>query len=359
MMKILAIETSCDETAVAVTEGRRILSNVIFSQINIHKKWGGVYPSLAKRAHEEKIDVAIQKALKNAGVKINQIDAIAVTFGPGLVIALEIGLNKAKELAVQYNKPLIPVDHIEGHIYSCFAQNSQGNPKREINFPFLALIVSGGHTSIILVKDHLKYEIIGRTLDDAAGEALDKAAKMMGLGYPGGPVIEELAKTGDPLFLDLPMPMKNNKTLDFSYSGLKTAFKYQLEKMPEKVILKNLSHLAASFQEVAFNQIIDRLEKAFLNLKGPTLQAWELVVGGGVVANKKLRQKIRQLVKQKKASVLFPLSQKLTGDNAAMIGVAAHYKYQKGVYLKDGFESLDRVARPNLKMWINESKDVG
>ena len=217
-MKILAIDTSCDETSVAVTDGRRVLSNVIYSQILIHKKWGGVVPSLAKRAHEERIDLVINESLKKVNLdpvsnsfppvlattarrrdpflfatQINKLDYVAVTQGPGLAVALEVGIRKAKELAEKYKKKLIAINHLEGHIYSPFVQNSRGNPDREFNFPYLVLIISGGHTEFVIFKNHLKYEVIGSTLDDAAGEALDKAAKLLGLGYPGGAVIERLA----------------------------------------------------------------------------------------------------------------------------------------------------------------------
>jgi N6-L-threonylcarbamoyladenine synthase len=346
-MKILAIETSCDETAAAVTEGRRVLSNVIFSQVDIHKKWGGVYPTLAKREHEKKIDPIVEKALKNARVKIEDVGAVAVTFGPGLVIALEVGIRKAKELAEKYQKPLIPVDHLEGHIYSCFAQNRNGKPKRDFKFPFLALIASGGHTSLVMVKDHLKYEIIGQTLDDALGEALDKAAKILGMAYPGGPIMERLAEKGRSDYLELPLPLARDPRLAFSYSGLKTAFKNRLANKSQKEITKNLPHLAASFQEAAFAHLLDKLGKAITKSGLPFL-----TIGGGVIANKKLRFLIRELAREKGVEVYFPYSDKLIGDNAAMIGVAAHYKYKKGVFLKTNLGRLDRVARPNLKMWI-------
>lgn len=347
-MKILAIETSCDETAAAVTEGRRVISNVIFSQIDIHRQYGGVYPALAKRAHQEKIEPVIKRALRNARTSIKEIDAVAVTFGPGLVIALEVGLKKAKELALQYRKPLVPVDHLEGHIYSCFAQNRNGKPLRDFKFPFLALITSGGHTSLVIVKNHLDYEIIGQTLDDALGEALDKAAKILGLGYPGGPIIEELAKKGDPGFLDLPRPLRDRDDLAFSYSGLKTAFRYQVEAMSQVKVRRHLADLAASFQQAAFAHLLDRLKTAFAK-KGLSF----LTAGGGVTANARLRREIRKLAKQKKVTVYFPPDKKLYGDNAAMIGVAAHFKYQKGFFLKDNFDRLDRVGRTDLKYWTD------
>lgn len=346
-MKILAIETSCDETAAAVTEGRKILSSAVFSQINIHKKYGGVYPTLAKRAHIEKIEPIIERALKNARIKIKDVDAIAITFGPGLVIALEVGLKKAKELAEKYKKPLIPIDHIEGHIYSTFAQNRNGKPEKKPDFPFLALIVSGGTTSLIMVKDHLDYQILGQTLDDAAGEALDKAAKMVGMDYPGGPIIEQLAKKGDPKYISLPIPMWKHKTLDFSYSGLKTAFKRELEKLGPKKVTKNLTNLAASFQKAVFDSIIKKLKMALEQTEVKTL-----VVGGGVITNSKLRREIRKLAKEKGVELFFPFGKKLFNDNAAMIGVAGYFKYQKRVYLEKNFERLDRVARPGLKMWV-------
>lgn len=345
-MKILAIETSCDETAAAVTEGQRVWSNVVFSQVDLHKKYGGVYPSLARREHEKKIDLVIEKALKNARVSWNEIEAIAVTFGPGLVIALEVGIRKARELAQKHLKPIIPADHIEGHIYSCFAQNRNGRPKRDFVFPFLALIVSGGCTSLVLVKNHQDYEILGKTLDDAAGEALDKAAKVLGMSYPGGPIIEKLAEKGKPDFLDLPIPMEKDPGLNFSYSGLKTAFKKRIEEMSPGAVVKNLPHLAASFQETAFLEIIKKLDQALREI-----EVKFLVVGGGVIANKKLRRMIRQLMRQRKLVVFFPSSEKLIGDNAAMIGVAAYFKYQNGIYLKDNFDKLDRIARPDLKVW--------
>lgn len=346
-MKILAIETSCDETAAAVTVGRKTLSNVIFSQINIHKNYGGVYPMLAKREHEKKIDLIIDRAIKNANLTWKNIDAIAVTFGQGLVVSLEVGVRKAKELAKKYNKPLIPIDHTEGHIYSCFAQNQNGNPKRTLDFPFLALMVSGGYTGLILVKSHQKYEVIGKTLDDAAGEALDKAAKIIGLSYPGGPIIERLAESGNINFLSLPKAMINTSNFNFSYSGIKTAFRRAVEKMSEKQVLQNINHLSASFQNAIFEQILRKTKEAILKTKTETL-----VVGGGVMANKKLRGELRKLAKILNIKIYFPYSKKLYGDNAAMIGVAAYFKYKNDIYLEKDFDKLERVGRPELKMWV-------
>ena len=194
---VLAIDTSCDETAAAVVQGRRILGNAIYSQILSHKQWGGVVPSLAKRAHEERIDFIVDEALKRAKVTPAEIDAFAATQGPGLAIALEVGIKKAKELAARYNKPLVAVNHMEGHIYSVFAQNRNGNPERDFTFPYLALLVSGGHTEFVTFTGHGQFERIGHKVDDAAGEALDKAGRMLGLGYPAGAAIERLAKEVD------------------------------------------------------------------------------------------------------------------------------------------------------------------
>jgi len=338
-MKILAIDTSCDETSAAVVDGRRVLSNVIYSQILIHKKWGGVVPSLAKRAHEERIDFVLEEVIRKFSMK--GIDYIAVTQGPGLAVALEVGIKKAKELAKKNNKKLIAVNHLEGHIYSSFVQNRIGNPKRKFKFPYLALVVSGGHTEFVLFKDHLDYKIIGTTLDDAAGEALDKAAKLLGLGYPGGPVIERLAReVGNKDFHKFPRPMLRSDDLNFSFSGLKTSFYYFLKNQSAKT--DPVDKLASSFQEAVFETIIKKTEKA---IKQTGIN--RLVVGGGVIANLHLRQLLRNLVKKYQGEVLFPPFRYLSGDNAAMIGIVASYKAEKGMFVKN-IEKLDRIPRMSL-----------
>lgn len=340
-MLILSIETSADETAAAITEGRRVLSNVIYSQILLHAKWGGIYPALAKRAHEEKIDPVINKTMKQFSFK--EIDAIAVTYGPGLAIALEIGIKKAKELALKYKKRIIPVNHLEGHIYSSFVQNSKGNPNIDFQFPYLAFVISGGHTEIVLLKNHVEYQVLGETRDDAAGEALDKAAKMLGLGYPGGPVIERLAQeenNGD--FFKFPRPMLKSNDLSFSFSGLKTSFYYFISKMTESEKIYNLKKLCSSYQEAVFDTLEKKLERA---IKSTGIN--RVVVGGGVSANLYLRLKLRRLLKKHKGYVLFPPYKYLTGDNAAMIGVAAYYKAEKEIFVKD-LELLDRIPRLKL-----------
>jgi N6-L-threonylcarbamoyladenine synthase len=345
-MKILSIDTSCDETSIAITEGRKTITHVEFSQIKVHQPYGGVYPSLAKREHLTKINPAIHLALKRTRLSIEKIDAFAVTFGPGLAPALEVGINTAKNLAKKHNKPLIPVDHIEGHIYSSYVQNSAGKPNRNIEFPFLAFIISGGHTQLVLVTDHIKYKIIGETLDDAAGEALDKAARMLGLGYPGGAVIERLAKNGKNDSFKLPIGMQKHQGLDFSFSGLKTAFNRLLRKMSEDEINKNMENLAASFQNAVFTALLVKLERA---LKNESYK--NIVFGGGVSANMNLRKRVRKLAKKYKAKVYFPSLKYLSSDNASMIGVVAHYKYQKGIVLQN-LEKLDRAPRASLDMFV-------
>ena len=341
-MLILSIDTSCDETAVAVTSGRKIISNVIYSQSLLHKKWGGVVPSLARRAHEERIDWVVNESLKKAKSTMDKIDAIAVTYGPGLAIALEVGINKAKKLSVEYNKKIIPVNHMEGHIYSCFGQNRNGNPKLNFNFPYLALLISGGHTELVLFKSHICYEILGSTIDDAAGEALDKAAKMLDLGYPGGEVIESLAsEVNNKDLFNFPRPMIKKNTLDFSFSGLKTSFYYFLKK-ENKVKAAKVKELASSFQEAVFDTLLLKTKKAIEITK-----VNRLLVGGGVSANLYLRRKIRKLVGDYKGSVIFPTFKYLTGDNAAMIGIVGGYKAKEGVFVKD-INKLDRVPRLKL-----------
>lgn len=344
-MNILAIDTSCDETSVAVTNGQKIISNVLFSQAKLHSQYGGVYPSLAKREHLTKIKPTVHLALKRARLNWKQIAAIAVTFGPGLAPALEVGINMAKQLSEKYALPLIPVDHLEGHIYSAFVENQTGKPNREIKFPLLALIVSGGHTQLVLMRQHIDYQILGQTLDDAAGEALDKAARLLGLGYPGGPIIERLAKTGESQKYPLPIPMQRHTNLDFSFSGLKTAFKRVVYNLSESEKNQNLNHLCASYQQAVIISLLIKLKKAIAEYQ-PKL----LVVGGGVADNKSLRQQIRNLFK-KQLPIYFPTQKILNGDNAAMIGVAAYFKYQKGIILKNP-NKLDRLPRANLNYYL-------
>ncbi|MFA4827434.1 MAG: tRNA (adenosine(37)-N6)-threonylcarbamoyltransferase complex transferase subunit TsaD [Candidatus Shapirobacteria bacterium] len=363
-MKILAIETSCDDTCAAVLEDDRVLSSVISSQIDLHKKWGGVVPDIAKRAHQERIGPVIMEALKRAKKQnpnptlsldptgasrareikemIRDIDVIAVTVGPGLAPALGVGVNMAKELAKKYNKRLVAVNHIEGHILSNWVKNKNNLPSREIGFPALALTVSGGHSKIVIIKKIGEYETVGETLDDAAGEALDKAAKLLGLGYPGGPVIERVAMKGDPKFLELPKPLQDKKIMDFSFSGLKTSFYYKIKDWPKEKVNEHLADLAASFQEAVFEHLTRKFKLAIEKYQPKTLLA-----SGGVLANMTLRKRLRKLAKEMKLPIYMPAKKWLNTDNAAMIGVAGYYKAMRGEFVEE-IEKLDRLPRWEL-----------
>ena len=341
-MKILAIETSCDDTCAAVLENDCLLSNVISSQTDLHAKWGGVVPDIAKRAHMENIEPVINTALKRAHLTMEEIEIIAVTQGPGLAIALGVGVNKAKELAIKYNKKLIGVNHVEGHILANLIKNKLGKPDRKIEFPALAMTVSGGHTKLILVEAIGKYKVVGETLDDAAGEALDKAAKMMGLGYPGGPIVERLAKMGDKNYLKLPRPLSTQKNFDYSFSGLKTSFYYQIKEWPKEKIGENLANLSATFQDAVFDSLLIKFKKATEFYKPKTLLA-----SGGVLANMELRKRLRKLAKEMKTPIFMPMKKEFNTDNAAMIGVVGYYKALRKEFIKDK-ESLDRDPRLNF-----------
>ena len=370
-MKILAIETSCDDTCAAVLENDCLLSSVISSQIDLHEKWGGVVPDIAKRAHLEKIEPVIIEALirskiydlknKNKTIEnlIKNIDVIAVTLGPGLAIALGVGVNKAKELAIKYNKKLIGVNHVEGHILANLIKNKLGKPERKIEFPALAMTVSGGHTKLVLMEQthpvrnfgppslekgglNIKYTVVGETLDDAAGEALDKAAKMMGLGYPGGSIIERLAQNGDKNYLKLPRPLSTQKNFDYSFSGLKTSFYYQIKDWPKEKIGENLANLSASFQDAVFDSLLIKFKKVIEFYKPKTILA-----SGGVLANLEIRKRLRKMAKEIKTPLLMPVKKEFNTDNAAMIGVTAYYKALRNEFVENK-EELDRNPRLNF-----------
>lgn len=334
-MIILAIDTSCDETCAAVTEGTKIISNVVWSQASAHAKFGGVMPSLAQRMHEERIDFVIKKALGNKYKDLKGIDAIAVTIGPGLSIALGVGVNKAKELAGKYNKKLIAVNHLEAHILSPLA-----NTDENIKFPALGLVVSGGNTLLTKINNIGSYEVLAQTTDDALGEALDKGARMLGLGYPGGAILEKMAKSGNPNAYSLPVPIKGQEERKiFTYSGLKTAMN-RLTEFEKPLTKEKIYNLAASYQDVAFQHLI-RVSKFIINHLSFDIS--DLLVGGGVSANVELRKRLRKLGKEFGISVHFPYSNKITGDNAAMIGVCADLNPK---YINP--EEIDR--KPNLKL---------
>jgi N6-L-threonylcarbamoyladenine synthase len=358
-VKILAIDTSCDETAAAVTEGTKILSNVIWSQASAHAKFGGVMPSLARREHEEHIDWVVEQAITNSQFSIYNLDAIAVTVGPGLSIALGVGIAKAKELAIKYKKRLIAVNHLEGHVLSCLARPNTENLKliiKNLKFPTLGLVVSGGNTLLVKINKIGDYETIAQTTDDALGEALDKAARMLGLGYPGGAILENLSRGGDISVYKLPTPIIGQEERKiFTYSGLKTAMSRLVDKQSlplcgsEKVKGKSgltkqqIYNLGACFQNVAFSHLT-RVISYVIHHSPFTFH--QLLVGGGVSGNIELRKRLRKLGKETGINVLFPYSNKLTGDNAAMIGVAAYFKAMRNEFIEP--EKIDR--NPNAKL---------
>ncbi|OGJ37568.1 MAG: tRNA (adenosine(37)-N6)-threonylcarbamoyltransferase complex transferase subunit TsaD [Candidatus Pacebacteria bacterium RIFOXYB1_FULL_39_46] len=346
---ILAIDTSCDETSAAVVRGQVVLSNVIASQAQIHQRYGGVFPTAAKQAHQENIQPVIKTALRQASLarkiteKWSAIDAIAVTQGPGLAPALEIGLQTALNLGKQHQKPVIPVNHIEGHVLSVLAQaKARKKLHRTIKpkLPVLSVIVSGGHTEFILIKKIGQYRRLGMTVDDAAGECLDKIGRLLNLGYPAAPIVEQLAKKGDKNRFDFPLPMTNVANFNMSFSGLKTHSQRLIKRLivEEKLDQKTINDFCASLQEGVFSHIIYKLEKLL-----DQIEIKELWLGGGVAANLILRAKLRSLARSQKLSFRAPYSSKLTGDNAAMIGVAGSYILAR----KPSFKAQKLDRRPS------------
>ncbi len=317
-MIILGIETSCDETSVAlVKEGREILANVIHSQL-IHQKFGGVVPELASREHIRRVLPVMNEALQLAGFRLKDVDGFAATFGPGLVGALLVGLSLAKSLAYFLRKPFIAVNHLEGHI----AANLLAHP--DLENQHICLLVSGGHTELVDVDGFGNYTILGKTLDDAAGEAFDKIAKLLGLGYPGGPALDQLAQTGNPEYARFPRAMPDPSRLDFSYSGLKTAVALHLQNLTQEELGHSRADIAAAFQEAAIDLLIT---KAMLALKQTGRKT--LAVSGGVAANSRLRLKLSQVCRSDQIRLLFPPFELCT-DNAAMIAAAGYYHLQRG-----------------------------
>ena len=331
---ILAIESSCDETSAAVVvNGREVLSNVIASQISTHEKYGGVVPEVASRMHIEAISGVVEEALEKANVTLDKIDAIGVTYGPGLVGALLVGLQFAKGLSFATKKPLIGVNHIEGHICANYIQHKELKP------PFVSLVVSGGHTFIVHVKDYGNYEVIGQTRDDAAGEAYDKVARALGLGYPGGPKIDKLAKEGNPKAIAFPKANFHEETLDFSFSGVKSAVLNYLNKCKMQNIEANKADVAASFQYA----VIDVLkENVLMTCKKRNVKT--IAIAGGVASNSSLRETLIKEASKRGIEVLFP-APILCTDNAAMIGSAAYFNFVNGK-----ISDLNLNAKPNLKL---------
>lgn len=331
---ILAIESSCDETSAAVVRnGREVLSNIISSQIDIHKKFGGVVPEVASRKHLENISPVIDEALEFSGVSTDDLDAVAVTSGPGLVGALLIGLSIAKAIAYSKNIPFLGVNHIEGHISANYIEHKKLEP------PFVCLVASGGHSHIVNVLDYTSCEIMGRTRDDAAGEAFDKIARAIGLGYPGGPLLDKLAASGDPQAIDFPRAFLEEGSYDFSFSGLKSAVLNYLNSKKMKNEEVNTADVAASFQEAVTDVLSAKLIRAAKD-KGSKYA----VLAGGVASNSRLRALLKERGDEAGIEVLYP-SPVLCTDNAAMIGCAAYYRFIKG-YRSD----FTLNAMPNLSI---------
>ena len=324
---ILGIESSCDETSVAIVKnGREVLSNVINTQISIHELYGGVVPEIASRNHVENISPVMKEALKEANINIDDVDGIACTYGPGLVGALLVGVSYAKALSYAANKPLIGVNHIQGHIAANYITYKDLKP------PFLTLLISGGNTQLVLVKDYTEFEILGKTRDDAVGEAFDKIARVIGLGYPGGPKMDKLAQDGTP---NIDLPKVHIEGLDFSFSGLKTAIINLHHKTPDI----NKADLAASFEKDVAEILLDNTKKA---VKETNIN--KIALAGGVSANSYIRKAFKELEEKEDIKVYYP-ELKLCTDNAAMIASAGYYNFLKG-----NFSDLKLNAVPNLKL---------
>lgn len=331
---ILAIESSCDETAAAVVKnGRDVLSNVISSQIDLHTLYGGVVPEIASRKHIEKINQVIEEALREAGTALEQIDAVAVTYGPGLVGALLVGVAEAKAIAYAAKKPLVGVHHIEGHIAANFIEHKELKP------PFFSLVVSGGHTHLVRVKDYGKFDIIGRTRDDAAGEAFDKVARAIGLGYPGGPKIDRVAKEGDPDAVAFPRAHMEDAPYDFSFSGLKSAVLNYINGCRMKGETYSQADVAASFQKAVTDVLVENAMRA-----AKEYNMDKFAIAGGVASNTALRAAMAKACEAEGIKLYYPSPVYCT-DNAAMIGAAAYYEYRNGT--RHGW---DLNAVPNLKL---------
>ena len=331
---ILGIESSCDETAAAVVKnGREVLSNVINTQIDIHKKYGGVVPEIASRKHIENIDAVIDEALLQAGKTLDDIDAIAVTNGPGLVGALLVGVSEAKAIAYAKNLPLVPVHHIRGHITANFLAHPDLEP------PFVCLVASGGHSHIVNVKSYTDFEVLGRTRDDAAGEAFDKIARVLGLGYPGGPLVDKLSKEGNPKAIDFPRVKMDKDSLDFSFSGVKTAVINYIHKFEQNGEEINRADVAASFQDAVTDALCEHTIEGAKRVGAKTV-----AIAGGVAANSELREKMTKECEKFGINVVYP-PPVLCTDNAAMIAASGYYSFVEGVRA-----DLDLNAIPNLPL---------
>lgn len=333
-MLILGIDTSCDDTSVSVIEGKnKVLSSIVSSQVDLHSIFGGVVPEIASRKHLEIIDGIFHEAISKANISKDQLNLIAVTHGPGLIGSVLVGLCFAKGLALSLDKPIIGINHVEAHGMSIFLE-------KEIEFPFISLVVSGGHTCILLMEEPCNYKVIGSTRDDAAGEAFDKIAKFLGLGYPGGPVIEKLSLDGKTDYVFFPRPMAEEDNLDYSFSGLKTAFINWANK--NTISEKNIHHVLASFQEAIFDALFGKLIKA-----SKKYNVNRIVVAGGVASNSKLRAFFEKQAKVNNMDVFFPSPSNCT-DNASMIALTGYFYYEKGLLSSLDIKGFSRMFLKGL-----------
>ena len=331
-MIVLGIESSCDETSASIVKDYKILSNVVYSQ-EIHSEYGGVVPELASREHQKNISYVVDRSISKSKIKINDIDGIAVTYGAGLKGALLVGLNFAKGMSMALDIPYVGVNHLEGHLFSNIMEN------KEIKFPFISLIVSGGHTQIWRVNKIGEYDLLANTVDDAAGEAFDKGARLLGLSYPGGPEIQRVSADGDSKFYNFPRPRVKKSKYDFSFSGLKTALLYKVREMGDENMRENVSNIAASYQEAIVDTLLDRIDRISTeeNIN-------QISIAGGVAANKRFREKSEELSSKNNISIYFPDLSFCT-DNAAMIAMAGYEKLNSGVH-----SDLALEANPNLSL---------
>ena len=351
---IIAFDTSCDDTSVAVLKGRKVLSSCLSSQIELHAGYGGVVPMIARKAHEENIQKVNEDALRKAKVKIEDIDYICATYGPGLAIDLEVGLKFAQNLSLKYNKPFVPVNHMEGHMLSGLLLNNKGKsftnelPKDlNILFPALALLISGKHTELIYMENIGKYKKLGETLDDAAGEAFDKVGRMLNFGYPGGPIVTEFAKKGKDGNISFTTPMLNSNDLNFSFSGLKTAALYKTKELREEGIKEKewVYDFCRGFLNTVIDALSIKLRKAIEEYTGVK----SVFVGGGVLNSEEILRKIGNVAREYNLNYVYP-DKDFRGDNGAMIGIAGYFKILRGEYLekKEDILRVDRDPRLSL-----------
>lgn len=331
---IMGIETSCDDTAVAVVSGgQKILSSLISSQVDFHQKFGGVVPEIASRRHLEAVNLLVEEALREADMKLSELSAVAVTYGPGLVGALLIGVATAKALSYACRLPLIAVNHIEGHLYANFLAH------RDLGLPLVALIVSGGHTNLVYIEEHGYFEVLGRTRDDAAGEVFDKIARALALGYPGGPVVDRLSEEGDPQAIPFPRAYLEEESLDFSFSGLKSSVLNYINRQTQRNEEIDVKNLSASFQQAVVEVLVEKTVRA-----AGRKQVKTIALSGGVAANRALRSSLSIRALEEGYELYYPPLEFCT-DNAAMIACAGHYQY-----LRKDFASLDLNAVPGLQL---------